>query len=74
MGIKSFVNIIAFVMTLYVVAVIIIWSIYRSNRTSCENNEHPLCYTFVCPNGSPAFRIDGNGDTQLSGEGLIPPS
>ena len=72
MGIKSFIGIILGLMVLYVIAVIIVWTVFRSSRQDCELNEHPLCYTAVCPNNSPASRRDVNGDLQLSGGGLIP--
>jgi len=73
-GISSFLTIILILMVLYVVAVIIIWSVFRSSRIQCETDEHPLCYTFVCPNNAPASRLDSNGKRQLSGDGLIPSS
>lgn len=73
-GIISFIRILIILMILYVITVIVLWTVFRSSRIECENNEHPLCYTMVCPNGSPAFRRDVNGEIQLSGGGLVPPN
>ena len=64
----------ALVVILNVVA-ILLWLSALSSRKKCEMNESPIyCYVFVCPNGSPATRLDGNGNIVKSGQGILDPN
>ncbi len=66
--------ILGLVVILNIVA-IIVWLNIFSSRKACESNESPIyCYTFVCPSGDPATRINSAGNTVKSGKGVLDPN